>query len=117
MSLSLSAEGTAFASIPQSDPALVNAATFDGGKASVDAGTLILPLDASAGNIDLNTLPDPATLGAPDGVQLVAVLQVRGGVVSFTDPVTGLTMNHVNKVGESHSLVADLTSNQWIYSF
>lgn len=117
MSLSLSAEGTAFASIPQSDPALVSAATFDGGKASVDVGTLVLPIDASTGDIDLNTLPSPASLGVADGAELVAVLQTAGGIITFVDPVTGLTMNHVNKVGESHTLVADLTTDQWIYNF
>lgn len=98
----------------------VTAATFDSGDVA-NAGSFLLQVDTSGGDIDAGTLPTSMALGGTellvDGVELTIVKTTTdGNTVTFADPVTGITYAYVNRQGESMSLVFDTSTGagRWV---
>jgi hypothetical protein len=123
MSLDLSAEGLAYNSVKVAGTTVGLAAladtNFNSGDPFDTSNKLILQLDNSgtpSANIGAD-LPAPSALGVVGGTELVVVNDTNGKVVTFNDPVTGITFNYVNRAGESITLVADGTGDQWVMAF
>lgn len=123
MSLDLSAEGLAYNSTKILGTTVGLAALvigdFDSGDPAETSNKLILQLDNSgtpSANIGAD-LPVPSALEVVGGTELVVVNDVNGKKVTFIDPVTGITFNYVNRVGESITLIADGTGDQWVMAF
>lgn len=86
------------------------------------AGKFLIQVDTSTADIDANTLATSMTLtsGAEafeEGSEVTLVkVGTDAGKITFTDPITSIVYNYVNRNGESISLVADTSTGslRWV---
>lgn len=117
MSLDLSSEGFSFSTSAISDISTINASTFNGGDNNINSSKLQLQIDTSSETnpVDLSNLPNPTTLGVISGCTLTIVKINSGGTnLTYTDPLTTITYNYVDRQGESITLQADIDGDRWI---
>ena len=124
MSLDLSSEGFAYnaTKVANTTVALgaITLATFDSGDDADLATKLLLQVDNSGAtpSADIaSDLPAPSALPVVGGTELVIVNDTNGKKLVVVDPITGLTLDYANRIGESVTLVADGDSDQWVFSF
>lgn len=116
MSLDLSNKaGRAHNQSAIADLSTIVVGTFDSGDVE-EAGKFLVLVDTAAGDIDASTLPTTLVLGDGtegfiDGTELTLVKTTNdGNKVTFSDPVTGINFNFVNRPGESLSLIFDTSA-------
>lgn len=123
MSLDISSSGVAYNSVKVAGTtvglAALTLADFNSGDTATDSDTLLLQLDNSGTpSADAGTdLPAPSALGVIGGTKLVLINDTNGKKVTFVDPVTSISFEFVNRVGEAITLVADGDGDQWVMNF
>lgn len=130
MSLNISASGfsynsklnalTANDTLGTAHPMPLDGTLFDAGLAAKDSEEFRHAIDTAGFDLNLSAagvLPAPSAMGVCGGAIITFVkANAGGGVISYTDPVMGITYAYVNKQGESITLVADLDggNDQWL---
>lgn len=124
MSLDLGSEGFAYNSVKVANTTValgaITLATFNTGDEPAVATTLLLQLDNSGAtpSADVSAdLKDPSVLGVVSGTKLVLVNDTNGTKVTLIDPITGITFDFVNRIGEAITLIADGATDKWVMSF
>lgn len=107
------------AALAAANLAAVTIATFDGGDAET-AGSAMLQVDTSGGDIDAATMPTTLLNSAGvelliDGFELTIVKNsVDTNKVTFLDPVTGISFSYVDRQGESITLIFVASNTRWM---
>lgn len=127
MSLDLSnTQGIALAGTAITASTSLAESIFDAGAPANESTKFVVKVDTTAGDVALDTLPLPSTLSfLSDGAEVSFIkTSVDNNKVTADDATpgaafsgfTGVNYEYVNKQGESITLVANKTDNNWAVS-